>query len=30
MRPEKADIVADLSEKLSRSPFMLVADYQRM
>lgn len=30
MRPEKADIVADLSEKLSRSPFMLVTDYQRM
>ena len=30
MRPEKADIVADLSEKLNRSPFMLVADYQRM
>jgi large subunit ribosomal protein L10 len=30
MRPEKADIVADLSEKLSRSPFLLVADYQHM
>jgi large subunit ribosomal protein L10 len=30
MRPEKADIVSDLSEKLNRSPFMLVADYQRM
>ena len=30
MRPEKADIVADLSEKLTRSPFMLVTDYQRM
>jgi large subunit ribosomal protein L10 len=30
MRPEKADIVADISEKLNRSPFMLVADYQRM
>ncbi|MFL6583982.1 MAG: 50S ribosomal protein L10 [Chthoniobacterales bacterium] len=30
MRPEKADIVADLSEKLNRSPFILVADYQRM
>jgi large subunit ribosomal protein L10 len=30
MRPEKADIVADLSEKLSRSPFVLVTDYQRM
>lgn len=30
MRPEKANIVADLSEKLTRSPFLLVADYQRM
>jgi len=30
MRPEKADIVSDLSQKLNRSPFMLVADYQRM
>lgn len=30
MRPEKADIVADLSEKLNRSPFMLVTDYQHM
>ena len=30
MRPEKASIVSDLSEKLSRSPFVLVADYQRM
>lgn len=30
MRPEKADIVSDLSEKLNRSPFMLVTDYQRM
>jgi large subunit ribosomal protein L10 len=30
MRPEKANIVSDLSEKLSRSPFLLVADYQRM
>jgi large subunit ribosomal protein L10 len=30
MRPEKADIVSDLSEKLNRSPFMLVADYQHM
>jgi len=30
MRPEKASIVSDLSEKLSRSPFMLVTDYQRM
>ena len=30
MRPEKAAIVSDLSEKLSRSPFVLVTDYQRM
>ena len=30
MRPEKANIVSDLSEKLNRSPFMLVTDYQRM
>jgi large subunit ribosomal protein L10 len=30
MRPEKASIVSDLSEKLNRSPFVLVADYQRM
>jgi large subunit ribosomal protein L10 len=30
MRPEKADIVSDLSEKLNRSPFILVTDYQRM
>ncbi|MBA2431875.1 MAG: 50S ribosomal protein L10 [Chthoniobacterales bacterium] len=30
MRPEKAGIVNDLSEKLNRSPFMLVTDYQRM
>ena len=30
MRPEKSNIVADLSEKLSRSPFLLVTDYQRM
>ncbi|MFL6569815.1 MAG: 50S ribosomal protein L10 [Chthoniobacterales bacterium] len=30
MRPEKADIVSDLSEKLNKSPFMLVTDYQRM
>lgn len=30
MRPEKADIVSDLAEKLNRSPFVLVADYQRM
>jgi large subunit ribosomal protein L10 len=30
MRPEKATIVSDLSEKLNRSPFLLVTDYQRM
>src|SRR4051812_41648992 len=30
MRPEKASIVADLSERLTRSPFVLVTDYQRM
>jgi large subunit ribosomal protein L10 len=30
MRPEKAGIVSDLSEKLNGSPFMLVTDYQRM
>src|SRR3982075_4751667 len=30
MRPEKASIVSDVSEKLSRTPFVLVADYQRM
>jgi large subunit ribosomal protein L10 len=30
MRPEKATIVSDLSEKLKSSPFVLVADYQRM
>ncbi|HEY0368912.1 MAG TPA: 50S ribosomal protein L10 [Chthoniobacterales bacterium] len=30
MRPEKADIVSDLSDKLTKSPFMLVTDYQRM
>ena len=30
MRPEKANIVADLSEKLNASPFLLVTDYQRM
>ena len=30
MRPEKANIVSDLSEKLNRSPFILVTDYQRM
>jgi large subunit ribosomal protein L10 len=30
MRPEKALIVSDLSERLNRSPFVLVTDYQRM
>jgi large subunit ribosomal protein L10 len=30
MRPEKASIVSDLSEKLNKSPFVLVTDYQRM
>jgi large subunit ribosomal protein L10 len=30
MRPEKANVVSDLSEKLKRSPFVLVTDYQRM
>lgn len=30
MRPEKATIVSDLAEKLNRSPFLLVTDYQRM
>lgn len=30
MRPEKANIVSDLSEKLTRSPFVLVTDYQKM
>jgi large subunit ribosomal protein L10 len=30
MRPEKASIVSDLSERLNRSPFLLVTDYQRM
>jgi large subunit ribosomal protein L10 len=30
MRPEKASIVSELSERLSRSPFMLVTNYQRM
>jgi large subunit ribosomal protein L10 len=30
MRPEKASIVSDLVEKLKQSPFVLVADYQRM
>jgi large subunit ribosomal protein L10 len=30
MRPEKASVVSDLSERLKRSPFVLVTDYQRM
>jgi large subunit ribosomal protein L10 len=30
MRPEKVSIVSDLAEKLKQSPFVLVADYQRM
>src|ERR1700694_4256490 len=30
MRPEKASNVLDLSEKLNRSPFLLVTDYQHM
>ncbi|PYL06973.1 MAG: 50S ribosomal protein L10 [Verrucomicrobia bacterium] len=30
MRPEKASIVSDLSEKLKHSPFVLVTNYQRM
>lgn len=30
MRPEKSNIVADLSEKLNGSPFLLVTDYQKM
>ncbi len=30
MRPEKANIVDDLSAKLNGSPFILVTDYQRM
>jgi large subunit ribosomal protein L10 len=30
MRPEKTNIVSDLSEKLKRSSFVLVTDYQRM
>jgi len=30
MRPEKATIVSDLVDKLNRSPFLLVTDYQRM
>src|SRR6201993_1167437 len=30
MRSEKASIVADLSDKLKRSPFVLVTNYQHM
>ena len=30
MRPEKTSVVSELSEKLKRSPFVLVTDYQRM
>jgi large subunit ribosomal protein L10 len=30
MRPEKGSIVSELSERLNRSPFVLVTDYQRM
>ena len=30
MSPEKASIVSDLSEKLNRSPFLLVTDYKQM
>lgn len=30
MRPEKATIVSELTEKMKKSPFVLVADYQRM
>jgi len=30
MRPEKTSVVLDLTEKLKRSPFVLVTDYQRM
>jgi len=30
MRPEKAEIVSDLSEELKESSFVLVADYQHM
>jgi large subunit ribosomal protein L10 len=30
MRPEKASIVSEIAQKLNRSPFVLVADYQRM
>src|SRR5436309_14213715 len=30
MRPEKANIVSELSEALTRSPFVLVTDYRGM
>jgi len=30
MRPEKANIVSDLSKELTSSPFVLVTDYQHM
>ncbi len=30
MRPEKTSIVSELSEKLKRSPYVLVTNYQRM
>ena len=30
MRSEKTNIVSDLSDKLKRSPFVIVTDYQRM
>lgn len=30
MRPEKTSIVSELADKLNRSPFLLVTDYQRM
>jgi len=30
MRPEKASIVSELAEKMKKSAFVLVADYQRM
>lgn len=30
MRPEKANIVSDVQEKLQQSPFLLIADYNGM
>src|SRR5947208_7328674 len=30
MRPEKTSVVLDLTERLKRSPFVLVTEYQRM